>query len=58
MTDNQIKTEATKREYHRVYDDYNLPPRDIYADCSDGHWVRRAWSGPGQFGWGKWQRVQ
>lgn len=55
-TDRQIKQAATKAEHKRVYDNMNLPPQDIYADCSDGRWVRRAWQSVGKFGWEKWVR--
>jgi hypothetical protein len=56
-TDRAIKAAATHREYRRVYDNFNLPPRDICADCPSGRYVRRAWTAPGRFGWGPWQRL-
>ena len=57
MTDRQTKTEATKKEYKRVYDNYNLPPRDILAKCSDGIWKRYAWQDVNRFGWYRWIKV-
>jgi hypothetical protein len=57
MSDRAIKARATKEEESRVYDNMNLPPRDIYAECSDGTWIRRAWTAPGRFGWDRWERV-
>jgi len=56
-TDRQIKIEATRKEFSRVFDNMNLPARDIHADCSDGKWVRRAWNGLNRFGWGRWERI-
>ena len=55
-SDRAIKTEATRAEYARVYDNFCLPPRDIWADCRDGRWVRRAWTAGHLFGWGRWER--
>ena len=56
LTDKQIKAQATKKEYRRVYDNYCLPARDIYAECSDGMWIKQAWSGLNSFGWDKWEK--
>jgi hypothetical protein len=57
-SDRKIKTEATKQEYQRVFDFMNVG-RDIFAECSDGTWVRRFWSNPnGSFGWGRWDRLK
>ena len=55
-TDRQIKLAATKEEYRRVFDNYNLPAQDIYAECSDGTWVKRVWQNLKKFGWGKWEK--
>lgn len=55
-TDRQKKTEATKEEYRRVFDNYNLPGGDIYADCSDGVWIKRFWQNLNKFGWENWKR--
>lgn len=55
--DRQIKAEASKAEYKRVYDNMSLPPRNIVAECSDGMWQRDAWSALGRFGWSKWHKV-
>lgn len=55
--DRQIKADASKAEYARVYNNMSLPPRNIVAECSDGTWQRDAWSAPGRFGWGKWHKV-
>lgn len=53
-TDKQIKTEATKQEYKRVFDFMNVG-RDITVECSNGLWVRKFWSNPnGRFGWSRW----
>ena len=57
LSDRAIKTAATRRELGRVYDNFCLPPRDIWADCSDGRWVRRAWTAGNLFGWSRWQRA-
>jgi hypothetical protein len=56
--DRKIKLMATKKEYKRVYDNMNLPPRDIEAECSDGRWIRRAWTGLNIFGWNRWEKTQ
>ena len=57
MTDKQIKRLATQAEYKRVFDDMNTP-RNIYAECSDGQWIRYVWQNPnGRFGWDKWVKV-
>ena len=53
MTERQLKIEATKREYKRVFEDMILPARDIRIDG----WVRKAWNGLGNFGWDKWVRI-
>jgi hypothetical protein len=57
MTDKQIKIKATKAEYRRVYENMNLPPHTIVAECSDGTWKRDAWTSPGRFGWGRWHKA-
>lgn len=51
------KAEATRREHARVYDNYNLPPRDIVVEHEDGVFVRRAWQSGRHFGWGQWERT-
>ena len=56
-SDRAIKQAATRAEHRRVYDNFGLPPRDIYAECSDGRWVRWAWVSGRVFGWERWQRV-
>ena len=58
MTEKQIKADATKAEYARVYDNMILPPMDIHAECPSGHHVRKAWSGLNTFGWGRWQKIK
>lgn len=55
MNDRQIKLAATNAEYSRVYDNYNLPPRAIFAMCSTGLWIREAWEGLNCFGWLRWK---
>jgi len=55
-TDRQIKKEATQKEMRRVFDNMNIPPEDIFAECSDGLWVRAAWSNFRHFGWDKWAK--
>lgn len=57
LTDQQIKSVATKKEKTRVFKDMN-PPQWIYAQCSDGLWRRTSWQLPGgKFGWYKWEKV-
>jgi hypothetical protein len=55
-TERQAKTEATKREYRRVYDDMHTP-RDIYAEHDGRTFVKRVWTEPGRFGWHTWTEV-
>ena len=63
MTDNQkaelrqLKTEATKREKARVFDNMNMPPRDITVDYLGRDYIRRAWQGVNTFGWDRWERA-
>jgi hypothetical protein len=57
MSDKAIKAKATKLEHKRVFDNFSLPPKDIYAQCSDGLWVRRAWTIVSTFGWDKWEKL-
>jgi len=57
-TDKQIKAEATKEMSRSVFEDMNAG-EDIFAECSDGVWVREYWRNPnGYFGWGKWKRLR
>jgi hypothetical protein len=57
-TNRRIKWEATRAEMIRVFDNMCLPVKDIYAECSDGMWVRKSWQGIGKFGWAsKWVKV-
>lgn len=57
MTDKQIKRMATQKEFRRVFDNMNTP-KDIFAECSDGIWVRFCWRNPnGKFGWDRWVKV-
>ena len=51
------KLAATKREKNRVFDNMNLPPRDIVVEHGKERWVRRAWQSIGRFGWERWERV-
>jgi len=53
----QKKREATRREYRRVYEYMCLPPRDIQVEHNGRRYVRRAWSGVGHFGWGRWMEA-
>lgn len=56
-TDSKIKEMATKQARNVVIENMNSP-QDIFAECSDGMWVRRVWKNPnGYFGWGKWKRA-
>ena len=53
-SDRQAKAIATRDEKKRVFEHMNAP-EDIYANCSDGWWVKRVWRNPnGVFGWNKW----
>lgn len=53
----RIKTEATKKEFRRVFENMNTPC-NICATCSDGRWVRYYWRNPsGEFGWDKWKKL-
>lgn len=56
--DRQIKTIAARAEYKRVFDNFNLPPKDIHAYTPGGHYVRIAWQSVNNFGWGKWQLTE
>ena len=53
----RIKTQATKEEFARVYDNMNLPGRDIVVELDDGIWIREFWSCIGRFGWTSWKRA-
>lgn len=56
LTDKQIKTQATKKEFRRVFDNFCLPGRDIIASCSDGTYRRKFWQNLNRFGWDKWKK--
>jgi hypothetical protein len=51
MNINQQKIQATKAEHKRVYENMNLPARDIEIPG----WIKEAWNGLNSFGWGKWR---
>ncbi len=55
-TDKQIKSEATRKHKYSVFEHMNNP-HDIFADCSDGMWVRKLWKNINRFGWDKWEKV-
>lgn len=57
MTLTQKKREATKQEYARVYDNFNLPPRDIYVEHDGERYEKRAWQNLRSFGWDKWKKL-
>ena len=48
------KIRATKEEYSRVYDNFNMPPQNIYVEHDGQTYMRKAWQGLNRFGWGKW----
>ena len=48
------KHAATAREYARIYDHYNIPPRDIHVVWGGITWVRIAWTHGRNFGWSRW----
>ena len=52
----QLKTDATKREQARVYENMDLPPRDIVVEHEGHRHIKRAWQSPGRFGWEKWEQ--
>ncbi len=58
MTEKQMKADATKAEYARIYDNMILPPQDIHVKCSNGHHVRKVWTSLNTFGWGRWQKIK
>lgn len=55
--DQQLKAKATQKEYARVFRDFQLPPKNITVECSDGVWIRRAWTNVSNFGWDKWEKI-
>lgn len=56
FTDRQIKSQATMAEKKRVFENMNSP-QTIYAECSDGMWIKEVWKNPnGRFGWDKWRK--
>ena len=55
LDDFMIKRLATIDEKKRVFENMNSP-QDIFAQCSNGTWVRRVWQNPGCFGWDKWEK--
>lgn len=55
MTLRAKKLAATKREYRRVYENMNLPPRDIVVEYDGVRYIRYAWQSLNRFGWGRWE---
>jgi hypothetical protein len=55
LSDTMIKRLATIAEKKRVFENMNSP-QDIFAQCSDGMWVRRVWQNPNCWGWDKWEK--
>jgi hypothetical protein len=53
----QLKVQATKREYQRVFDYMCLPARDIIVEYEGQRWIKSSWNGINRFGWGKWEKV-
>lgn len=49
------KRAATLKEYERVFQNMNLPPRDIYLEYEGKIYVRRAWQSLNSFGWRRWE---
>lgn len=50
------KIAATKKEFERVYDYYNLPPRDIIVTHDGVTFLKKAWVNGKNFGWDKWKK--
>lgn len=57
QNDKRIKYLATRYMNVHVFENMNAP-EDIWAECSDGPWVRRLWRrANGRFGWSRWERI-
>lgn len=56
VTDRTIKQRATATENKRVFDNHDSP-RNVYAECSDGLWIKPLWRSGRAFGWDKWQKI-
>jgi hypothetical protein len=54
MKTRQMKINATKAEYKRVYENMNLPARNIEIPG----WIKPAWNCGHNFGWRKWERYE
>ena len=52
--DERIKLEAFTAEHSRFMNTSETRPRDIYAKCSDGVHVRKAWEAGRHCGWHEW----
>ena len=57
MTIRAAKTQATRAEYRRVYDNMDLPPRNIRCEHNGVRYERAAWSSPAAFGWDAWRTL-
>lgn len=49
------KRAATLKEYRRVFQDMNLPARDIWLEFKGKRYVRRVWQNINRFGWHRWE---
>ena len=58
IKDNRIKEIATRKENDRVFKKFQLPPKDIVAECSDGTWIKRAWTTKSNWGWHPWEKKE
>lgn len=56
MTLTQLKTQATRTEFARVYNNFNLPARDIVVEHNGARYIRYAWHSVNRFGWTAWMR--
>ena len=54
MTLRSKKIQATKEEYKRVFENFNLPPQNIYVEHEGKTYVRKVWQSVNSFGWSKW----
>lgn len=53
-----LKAAATRAECRRVYDNHNLPARDITVTVDGVVWRRESWHALNRFGWGRWEHCE
>jgi len=59
MNDKQIKRKETDKANNRLFSSevWTGQPEPIFADCSDGRWIRRWGTRAGRPDWSNWDWV-